>query len=111
MPSAPAERAVRLLRRVFRRLGTPLTVRLWDGTTTRVGAPGETSFALVFRSRAVFRRLLLHPSSLRLGEAYIGGEIDIDGDLFAAMRTANHIERMPVPWATRFAVLAGLLRI
>jgi len=111
MPSASADRAVRLLRRVFHRLDTPLTVRLWDGTTTRVGAPGETSFALVFRSPKVFRQLLLHPTSLRFGEAYLGGEIDLDGDIFAAMRTANHIERMRVPLATRFAVLAGLLRI
>jgi cyclopropane-fatty-acyl-phospholipid synthase len=111
MPSAPADRVVRLLRRVFERLDTPLAIRLWDGTVTRVGTPGETTFSLVFRSAPVLRRLLLHPTSLRFGAAYVDGEIDIEGDIFAAMRTANHIERMRVPLATRLAVLAGLLRI
>jgi len=115
MPPAPADRpaatAVRLLRRVFASLQSPLTFRLWDGTTARVGGHGESAFAVVFRSRPVFRRLLLRPTSLRFGEGYIGGQIDIEGDVFAAMRAANEIEQLRVPLGTRLAVLAGLLRV
>ena len=102
--------AVRLLRRVFAGLDAPLTFRLWDGTTTRVGT-GDAPFAVVFRSREVFRRILLRPTPLRFGEAYIGGKIDIEGDVFAAMRAANEIEQLRVPLGTRLAVLAGLLRV
>jgi len=111
MPPAPADPAVSLLRRVFAPLETPLTFRLWDGTTVPVGGRGERSFAVVFRSRPVFRRLLLRPTPLRFGEAYIGGELDIEGDMFAAMRAANEIEHLHVPLGTRLAVLAGLLRV
>jgi len=114
MPSAPPDRraavAAGLLRRVFASLEAPLTFRLWDGTTACVGRTGESGFALVFRSRGAFRRIVRRPTSLRFGEAYIGGEVDIEGDIFAAMRAASAIERLRVPLGTRLAVLAGLLR-
>jgi cyclopropane-fatty-acyl-phospholipid synthase len=115
MPPAPPDRraaiAVRLLRRVFAGVRTPLRFRLWDGTDAPVGTTGDGGFAVVFRSRPVFRRLLRHPSPLRFGEAYIAGEIDIEGDVFAAMRAANEIEALRVPLGTRLAVLAGLFRV
>src|SRR5436309_2933735 len=100
MPSAPPDRraaaAAGLLRRVFASLEAPLTFRLWDGTTTCVGGTGESGFAVVFRSRRAFRRIVRWPTSLRFGEAYIDGEVDIEGDIFAAMRAANAIERLRV---------------
>ena|SRR5439155_13417732 len=105
MTSATAARA---LRRIFAGIDVPMTFRLWDGTTARVG-PGEASFALVFRSPPVFRRIVLRPTPLRFGEAYIAGDLDIDGDIFAAMRAATAIERLRVPFGTRLAVLGSLL--
>jgi cyclopropane-fatty-acyl-phospholipid synthase len=102
--------AARILRRVFAGVDAPITFRLWDGTTARVG-PGEATFAIVFRSRPVFRRILRRPTPLRFGEAYIAGELDIEGDMFDAMRTATAIERLQVPLATRLAVLGSLLRV
>ena len=102
--------AARVLRRVFAGVHAPITFRLWDGTTARVGT-GEAPFAIVFRSPLVFRRILLRPTPLRFGEAYISGELDIEGDLFAAMRAAIAIEAVRVPLGTRLAVLADLLRV
>ena len=111
----PADRSVvaalGLLRQVFASVRTPLAFRLWDGSAARVGGPGENRFTIVFRSRPVFRRLLHRPTPLRFGEAFIGGDIDIEGDLFAAMRAANAIEELRLPLGTRLAVLASLLRI
>src|SRR5207253_4273472 len=108
MPSAPPDRraaaAAGLLRRVFASLEAPLTFRLWDGTTARVGTAGESGCAVVFRSRGAFRRIVRRPTSLRFGEAYIDGELDIEGDIFAAMRAASAIERLRVPLGVRLAV-------
>src|SRR5882672_3807944 len=115
MPLAPPDRrvatAVRLLHQVFAGLRTPMLFRLWDGTDAPVGGRGDGGFAVVFRSRPVFRRLRRNPTPFRFGEAYIAGEIDIEGDVFAAMRAANEIEALRLPFGTRVAVLAGLLRI
>lgn len=107
--SAAAARG--LLQRVFAPLATPLVFRLWDGSIARVGAPGESPFTVVVRSPAVFRRVLRHPTPLAFGEAFIGGDIDLEGDLFAAMRAANEIGRLRVPLGTRLAVLLGLRRV
>jgi cyclopropane-fatty-acyl-phospholipid synthase len=103
--------AAGLLGRVFEALPVPLTFRLWDGTAVPVGPRGRSACAVVFRSPRVLRRLLRRPTPLRFGEAFVAGEIDIEGDLFAAVEAANHVERLRVPLATRLAVLAGLWRV
>ena len=103
--------AVRLLTRVFASVPVPLAFRLWDGTTARVGSRGVSPFTVVVTSRRMLRRLLRRPSPLCFGEAFIAGEIDIEGDLFAAMAVANHIEELRLGLGTRLAVLAWLLRI
>ncbi|MET7286497.1 cyclopropane-fatty-acyl-phospholipid synthase family protein [Streptomyces sp. NPDC005573] len=66
-------------------LGGPLPVRLraWDGSETGpAGAP-----AVVVRSRRALRRLLWQPGELGLAQAYVTGEIDIEGDLALGLRT------------------------
>lgn len=103
--------AARLLERIFAPVGVPLAFRLWDGTTVHAGARGEAGFAVVFHSPRVLRRCLRHPSSLAFGEAYIDGDLDIEGDLFAAMESAAPIEHLQVPLRTRLAALATLLRL
>jgi cyclopropane-fatty-acyl-phospholipid synthase len=110
MDRVDTTRAVQLLSRVFAGLTVPLVFRLWDGTAAHVGAPGECDFTVVFRSREVFGRLMRHPTSLAFGEAFIEGDIDIEGDLFAAMEVASRIEGLHVPLGTRIAVVAETLR-
>jgi cyclopropane-fatty-acyl-phospholipid synthase len=113
-PAAPDRRAataVRLLRRVFAGIEVPLVFRLWDGTRAHVGAQGVGTFEIVFRSRGVFRRILRRPTPLRFGEAFISGGLDIEGDVFEAMRAGTVIERLRVPLRTKLAVLARSLTI
>lgn len=103
--------AAELLQQVFATLDVPLVCRLWDGTDVHVGAPGASPCAVVFRSPAVVRRLLFTPSMMRFGEAFIDGEIDIDGDLFTAMDIGGHIEAMHVPLSTVLQVLPRVLSL
>ena len=108
---AAASRAARLLERVFAPLDAPLSFRLWDGTVARVGHPGECRITFAVRSRQALRRLLRRPTALRFGEAYVDGEVDIEGDLFEAVEIGNRIEHLQVPLRTRLAVLASWLRL
>ncbi|MEL5957416.1 cyclopropane-fatty-acyl-phospholipid synthase family protein [Streptomyces sp. CLV115] len=66
-------------------LGGPLPVRLrtWDGSET---GPADTPVVVV-RSRRALRRLLWQPGELGLAQAYVTGELDIEGDLTQALRT------------------------
>ncbi|MEU0820229.1 cyclopropane-fatty-acyl-phospholipid synthase family protein [Streptomyces mirabilis] len=66
-------------------LGGPLPVRLrtWDGT--EAGPPDGP--VVVVRSRRALRRLLWEPGELGLAQAYVNGELDIEGDLGRGLRT------------------------
>jgi cyclopropane-fatty-acyl-phospholipid synthase len=68
-------------------LGPPrersLDVRFWDGVVDRGNDPNPR-FTLVLNRPAALRRMLLPPSELSLVEAYISGDIDIEGSMEAA---------------------------
>ncbi|MGW0683899.1 class I SAM-dependent methyltransferase [Streptomyces sp. NPDC002754] len=65
-------------------LGGPLPVRLrtWDGAEA---GPADGPVVVV-RSRRALRRLLWQPGELGLAQAYVTGEIDVEGDLAAGLR-------------------------
>ncbi|MFR9676574.1 class I SAM-dependent methyltransferase [Streptomyces sp. TR06-5] len=66
-------------------LGGPLPVRLraWDGSL----AGPEDAPVVHLRTRRALRRLLWQPDELGLAQAYIGGDLEIEGDLDDALRT------------------------
>ncbi|MCW2622932.1 MAG: cyclopropane-fatty-acyl-phospholipid synthase [Frankiales bacterium] len=60
----------------------PVRLRAWDGSETGpVGAP-----VVVLRSRRAVRRLMFHPDELGLAQAYVTGELDVEGDLADGLR-------------------------
>jgi cyclopropane-fatty-acyl-phospholipid synthase len=63
-------------------------IRMWDGT--RWGAENPT-FTLILKRAEALRTMFLHPSELTLGEAYIYGDIDIEGNLEAAFELADYL--------------------
>jgi cyclopropane-fatty-acyl-phospholipid synthase len=66
-------------------------VRYWDGT---VDAPGDRPrFTIVVKSPGALRRMFLPPSELKLGEGYVRGDVDIEGDLEAAAALGVALER------------------
>lgn len=79
MPSA----APRLKKLAEQLLGAPLPVRIraWDGS--EAGPPGAP--ALVVRSRRALRHLIWKPGELGLARAWVAGDLDVEGDLYAAL--------------------------
>lgn len=108
--SDPAE----VTRAVFRELFGPadergFAVRLWDGS---VDGPADGSrFTLVLRRPEVVRQMLLPPSELAIGEAYLRDGFDIEGDVEAATALADEIAvvlRSPVRAARLLRLLLKL---
>ncbi|MFF8779101.1 class I SAM-dependent methyltransferase [Streptomyces sp. NPDC015140] len=97
MTPARTGAAHRLAALVEDALGGPLPVRLraWDGTET---GPADGPVVVV-RSRRALRRLLWQPGELGLAQAYVTGELDVDGDLADGLRRmwAAARERSPHP--------------
>jgi len=75
--------ALRLKSLVEQLLGVPLPVRIraWDGS--QAGPPDAP--ALVVRNRRAVRRLLWRPGELGLARAWVAGDLDIEGDFYAAL--------------------------
>jgi len=104
-----AQRAVPILRRLFGHLQSGVAFRLWDGTPVTLGA-GAPACTVVLHRPETFSRLVRDPSPLNFAEAYVEGAIDIEGDLFAAMRIANSIEDLRVSALDRWRLLVALVR-
>lgn len=58
------------------------SVRLWDGS--ELPAAGQPAFTLALKHPGALRRMFTPPIELSLGEAFIYGEFDIEGDIFSA---------------------------
>ncbi|WP_432742567.1 cyclopropane-fatty-acyl-phospholipid synthase family protein [Streptomyces sp. JH002] len=77
----------------------PVRLRAWDGSET---GPAHAP-VVVLRNRRALRRLLWQPGELGLADAYICGDLDVEGDLGASLRTvwtASREERLTPPRLT-----------
>ncbi len=84
----------------------PFDVRFWDGAVDR-GQSARSPFTLVLNRPAALRRMLLPPNELSIVEAYIGGDVDIDGSMEAASMLSWAIgDRLRSP-----AAVARLVRL
>jgi len=94
--------------------GIPLRLRAWDGTEAGpAGAP-----VVVFRSRRALRRMLWSPGQLGLSRAYVAGDIEAPGDIFAAFAALSAVGKFAEPGPFRpptpgevFALLKTAVRL
>lgn len=94
---ATDHRAAPLLAKALRIvLGTeeiPLRLRAWDGS--EAGPPDAP--VLEFRHRRALRRILWSPGQLGLSRAYVAGDIDAPGDIFAAFTALSSVGKFSEP--------------
>src|SRR5581483_9313240 len=64
-------------------------VRLWNGTVWRRG--GAPKFTLVLQHPGALRAMIQDANELKLGEAYIYDDFDIEGDIFRAVRLGQYL--------------------
>lgn len=88
--------------------GKPFQVRLWNGTAW--GMAGEPKFTLVINDVEALRRLFVEPTELGLGEAYIAGDFDVEGDMEAAFELGDYLlERAKAPHLSLASLPLNLL--
>jgi cyclopropane-fatty-acyl-phospholipid synthase len=69
----------------------PLRIRCWDGS--EAGDPLAAATLVFTRPRAL-QRLLWAPNELGLARAYVSGDLDFEGDVFAVLDLPDVIERV-----------------
>lgn len=71
--------------------GPPFAVRFWDGKQWQHPPNSNPVCTIVINSPNALRALILRPSEVALGEAFIDKEIDVEGDLFSVFDIAEHV--------------------
>lgn len=68
----------------------PARVSGWDGS---VAGPRSAPVSVRFRRRRALRRILWSPNEVGLGRAYVSGDREVDGDLFALLDQTDVLDR------------------
>jgi cyclopropane-fatty-acyl-phospholipid synthase len=107
----PVRATLESLAQIFSAYPEPnFRVHLWDGTTW--GATHDPRFTLVVKHPDVLKTMFVSPNELALGECYICDELDIEGDIEAAVEMGDYLiaqERPILPASLRFASMVGKL--
>ena len=89
-----------VLEALFRPYGPrDFAVRFWDGSSWDEHAGLPCRFTIVLAHPGSLRRMFWPPSDLTVGEAYIFGDYDVEGDMeafLAAMRRLGSLPRNPL---------------
>jgi cyclopropane-fatty-acyl-phospholipid synthase len=87
----------------------PIAVRAYDGTTSE---PPDAVATLVVNRPEALQRFVSAPGQLGLGRAYVAGDLDAEGDLFAALGyLAEHPPRADPGLVVEFARTLGPSRL
>lgn len=112
LPSAMPgiELAQQILSRLFRDFDAGLRICLWDGSEMHLGR-ARPAFSLCFRSAKVFQEFILTRDPLCLVEAYFQQLIDIDGDLYSALKLRHYLASLQLSLTEKAALVAKAVRI
>ena len=71
-------------------LGTdlPIALRAYDGT---VVGPSDAPATVILRTPNALRRIVTAPGELGFARAYVAGDLDVDGDMFAALELRDRL--------------------
>ncbi len=84
-------------------------IRLW--TDDVWGCAAHPRFSLVLKQPGSLRRMLLGANQLTLGEAYIYGDFDIEGDIEAAFELADYLTAHELELRKKIRLARLLLRL
>jgi cyclopropane-fatty-acyl-phospholipid synthase len=76
----------------------PIAIDAYDGS--RLG-PVDAPATLLIRSPTALRRIVQAPGELGFARAYVAGDVDLEGDIFAALALRDHLPDMklrPSQW-------------
>ena len=85
MADARVDRAAAAIGPLLKAMGDQrdFAVRFWDGRGFRAPHGMDPRFTLVIRRQGALGRMLLPPTDLAIGEAFVHGDFDIEADIFA----------------------------
>ncbi len=88
-----AKLTLEIVERLFGRSGVrDFAVRLWNGQLWHADPGRPPRFTIVLHHPGALRRMLLPPSELGLGESFVRGDFDVEGDLVACIGLGGAVQ-------------------
>ncbi len=108
------EHAAEITQRVLARIlekhqPRDFAMRLWDGAV--IPADGSPRFTLVLNRPGALRRMFLPPTELAIGEAFLRGDFDFEGDIFAAFSLRDAFSHFRLSLGEVIALVRDLLSL
>ncbi|HUX27224.1 MAG TPA: cyclopropane-fatty-acyl-phospholipid synthase family protein [Terracidiphilus sp.] len=75
--------------------GPVFALRLWDSSSWSSSHDQPAACTLVLKNPKALASLVARPSEVTLGEAFIHGDLDVEGDLFSAFSVVEHLFNRP----------------
>ncbi len=93
--SVQAQRAA-ILRSVFQQYrGTAFAIRFWDGWQWSSSASERAACTIAITTPDALSTLIARPNEVSLGEAFVRGDLDVEGDLFSVFEVTEHLFNRP----------------
>ncbi len=70
--------------------GPSFELRLWDDTGSNYGS-GLPRFVITVKSLQVLKAILWDPNEISLGDAFVKGDLEVEGDIFAMFQFADFV--------------------
>lgn len=109
-PDVAADAGARIMRALLRNHRGTVAFRIGSGREHRIGN-GTPAYTFVVREPSVLRRLMLSRDALALADAYIHGDIDFEGDFYAALGLKQHFADLAPSLRERAGLLLDALRL
>ncbi|HEU5457742.1 MAG TPA: cyclopropane-fatty-acyl-phospholipid synthase family protein [Terracidiphilus sp.] len=71
--------------------GPAFSIRFWDGWSWSEGIDGAPACTLVVRNPQALHVLAAEPNEAALGDAFVCGDLDVEGDIFSVFSVGEHI--------------------
>src|ERR1700683_334382 len=83
--------------------GSPFSIRFWDGWQWTSILGSEPACTIVLHNAKALQTVLASTNEIALAEAFIHGELDVEGDIFSVFSMVEHILSRPENQRERIA--------
>lgn len=75
--------------------GPAFAIRLWTGWSWTPSVNERPLCTIVLENPGALAEFVSHPDEITLGEAFVRGDLDVEGDIFAVFAVAEHLFDRP----------------
>lgn len=103
------KKAVAILHRIFRDHPRDFNLKLWNGHLIEwTPCP---KFTLIFNDKSALKKLLLNGDQFTAGELFINQRLDVEGDIFEAVKLGDHLSQLKLGRREKLLLFAQLLTL